>query len=759
MKNFFKGIKLASVLALTLAFVGCDDDDVQLPEITAGFTQTIDQNDGVVDFINTSSNADTYTWDFGDGTTSTLINPVKVYATGTYTVTLTATNVAGASDTFEDTISIQIPEEVSFPITFDNSLVDYGVTTFNGVTFQVVENPDPSGANPNVSNVGEIVNSGAAFEGFFFELGEPLNLATDKTVKVLFWSSTPIDVLLKLEQGTSGDIEVVASHGGTGWEELYFSFTSDASYSQITFFVDGPGATSGTFYIDEITQINTADVPCQETDLDLPIDFDCDSIDYATKIVGDVSFTVIDNPQMSGINNVATKVGQITNTGGNFDNAFFNLDVPIDFSSDNGVRLKLYSEVALPILLKFEDGTAANVEDLQNHSGTGWEELLFTLNSTGSYNDMVLFVAFNQNDTGTFYVDDIEQVTGMAPPPPFDDGLLDNGDFQTVDTNGNVTEWIQGVDDTNPAPTITMGSNRYYSIDITTATPGSPFNINVSQKVPITQGETYELSFEAWTDATTASRTIIAGIGLSSGTFANDSQVVTINSTPTVYNLTLSAAGFGAPDARVLFDLADEVGQVNIDNVSLFLEGTGGGGGTGGGCSATPVPATSLPVNFETCESFTSTFSSIGDGGVVSALTANPNASGINASANVLQVTKASGINRWGGVQNSFPSGTIDITTNTFKIKVYSSIPDVTYRFELALDPQTTPVTGNPAPVFRQVTGGANTWVELEFTFTNLPASPTTYNQLVIKPDNPDGSDGETTTEERIFYFDDLRLD
>ena len=77
----------------------------------------------------------------------------------------------------------------------------------------------------------------------------------------------------------------------------------------------------------------------------------------------------------------------------------------------------------------------------------------------------------------------------------------------------------------------------------------------------------------------------------------------------------------------------------------------------------------------------------------------------------------------------------------------------------MALDPQTDPPTGNPAPVFQQVQGGANVWTELEFTFINLPADPDTYNMLVIKPDNPEGSDGETTTEEQIFYFDDLRLD
>ena len=52
--------------------------------------------------------------------------------------------------------------------------------------------------------------------------------------------------------------------------------------------------------------------------------------------------------------------------------------------------MKLFSDQALPILLKFEDGTEAPVENGQNHGGTGWEELTFTLESSASYNDMII---------------------------------------------------------------------------------------------------------------------------------------------------------------------------------------------------------------------------------------------------------------------------------------------------------------------------------------------------------------------------------
>ena len=759
----FKGFKVILMLMVSLAFVGCDDDDAVLPKVTAEFTQTVNQDNGVVTFINVSENADSFTWDFGDGTMSSETNPTKIYETGTYTVTLTAENVAGASDEFEDEINIQIPEEVTFPITFDNPLVNYEVTTFDGTAFSIVDNPDASGANDTVTGVGEIVNSGVTFEGISFDLGEPLDLSVDKSFSMKFWSQTPIDVLVKLEQGTGDDVENSASHGGTGWELIYFTLDSSSEYSRFTVFVDGPGTTAGTFYIDDIEQLNRDEVPCLETDLELPLDFDCEGIDYASKIVGNVSFTVVDNPEQSGINDTNTKVGQITNVGAEFENAFFDLDIPIDFSSQSGVRLKLFSNQALPILLKFEnDDNDDEIEDVQMHTGSGWEELTFTLNSSATFNNMVLFVDGPGTATGTFYLDDVQQVDGTPPPPPFEDGLLTNGDFQTLDMNGNVTAWIQGVDDSNPAPSVTMGGDTYYSIDITDPDPqGNAFTINLSQKVEIIAEETYTLSFEAFTDAATASRSIIAGIGLS-GTvnddFTNVTETVAITSTPTRYEVTLTASGFGATDARVLFDLAAEAGQVNIDDVRLTID-SGGGSSGGGGCDGEAVAATSFPVDFEGCESFINTFSSAGDAGVLAELVDNPDPSNINDSDFVLKVTKTSGVNRWGGIQNTFPEGVIDITSQTFKIKVYSNRADVTYRFELALVPNPEPVVGNPAPQFRQVSGGANEWVELEFTFENLPASPTTYNQLVIKPGNPDGSDPEQTAEEEIYYFDDLRLD
>ena len=102
MNKFFKYAHLMLMFSIMIFFVGCDDE--QLPEVTAGFSYTFNQETGTATFTNTSTNATIYLWEFGDGETSTEINPVNTYVPGTYFVSLTASNNAGASDVFTDTL-------------------------------------------------------------------------------------------------------------------------------------------------------------------------------------------------------------------------------------------------------------------------------------------------------------------------------------------------------------------------------------------------------------------------------------------------------------------------------------------------------------------------------------------------------------------------------------------------------------------------------------------------------------------------------
>ncbi|MBL7807984.1 MAG: S8 family serine peptidase [Saprospiraceae bacterium] len=101
----------------------------------ANFTFT--QNLLTVTFNNTSNNSTSYLWDFGDGMTSTDVNPVHTYsAPGTYTVTLSATNVCRthiktgtvgvtAINELENRLGIQIlpnPTAGDFAVTLDSKM-------------------------------------------------------------------------------------------------------------------------------------------------------------------------------------------------------------------------------------------------------------------------------------------------------------------------------------------------------------------------------------------------------------------------------------------------------------------------------------------------------------------------------------------------------------------------------------------------------------------------------------------------------------
>ena len=165
-------------------------------------------------------------------------------------------------------------------------------------------------------------------------------------------------------------------------------------------------------------------------------------------------------------------------------------------------------------------------------------------------------------DVGLVNLDNVALFLGDGPPVQFDDGLLVNGDFEL----GN-EYWLIGVGP-DPAPVVVDGDgNTHYSFNVENA--GNPWDVNTSQLVELIAGETYTLTFDAWSDT---SRDILAGIGLAAGPWTNVAETTSITTTRTTYSYTFEAIGFGDPQARVLFDMGADVGLVNLDNVSLILE-------------------------------------------------------------------------------------------------------------------------------------------------------------------------------------------
>lgn len=103
------------MLTLVIGILGvtsCSDDEPSVDPPNAAFTSAADGL--TVTFTDGSVGADTYSWDFGDGNSSTEASPTHTYAAGgTYTVSLTVTNAGGSStDSEELMVSSGINEAV-----------------------------------------------------------------------------------------------------------------------------------------------------------------------------------------------------------------------------------------------------------------------------------------------------------------------------------------------------------------------------------------------------------------------------------------------------------------------------------------------------------------------------------------------------------------------------------------------------------------------------------------------------------------------
>ena len=105
--------------------VGCTSSQVVTvttsPQPSASFSATPTAGTAplVVNFTNTSQNANTYSWIFGDGGTSSLLNPTHTYtAAGTYIAILAVSNSNGCWDTIKMTIEVSDEFMVIVPNVF-----------------------------------------------------------------------------------------------------------------------------------------------------------------------------------------------------------------------------------------------------------------------------------------------------------------------------------------------------------------------------------------------------------------------------------------------------------------------------------------------------------------------------------------------------------------------------------------------------------------------------------------------------------------
>jgi len=171
------------------------------------------------------------------------------------------------------------------------------------------------------------------------------------------------------------------------------------------------GAEATTQYSETITITQASDP------VNLPIDFESFTVNYAFTDFGNNVSTVVDNPYAEGINTSA-KVGQTLKTAGaeTWAGSFLTMESPIDFSTKKLFKVKVWSpKTGAIVKLKVEnlnDGDIAYEMDVTTTTSNEWEELVFdysAIDVANEYQKIVLFFDFgNPGDDATYYFDDIK---------------------------------------------------------------------------------------------------------------------------------------------------------------------------------------------------------------------------------------------------------------------------------------------------------------------------------------------------------------
>ena len=113
---------------------------------TASFTYSSDsyEEGDTIYFTSTSSNADNFEWNFGDGSTSTVENPWHIFiSTGSFEVKLKVTNDDGSDET-SSSVTIKDPTILAFEVIkngTEETVPGCGILVFDNLTdFQNIEN-------------------------------------------------------------------------------------------------------------------------------------------------------------------------------------------------------------------------------------------------------------------------------------------------------------------------------------------------------------------------------------------------------------------------------------------------------------------------------------------------------------------------------------------------------------------------------------------------------------------------------------------
>lgn len=327
--------------------------------------------------------------------------------------------------------------QIALPMDFEGSPVTSDFIDFDGGGATVKANPQSSGINTSATVVELIRNGGQVWAGSKIVLANKLDFSTNNAIRMKVFTAAPIgtNVTFKIEDAANGAVNVEVPAVTTvqnAWETLEWDFTGTAAntYDALVFLFDlghtGDGTATSTFLFDDVEQFNNTGGLSQ---IDLPVDFEGSSTNYAVTDFGGNTSTLVVDPTDAGNMVIQSLKGAMSETwaGTTIGTAAgFATNIPVSMS-DTKMNVRVWSpDAGTPVRLKIEDAAdnthTCETEVLTTSAGA-WEVLEFDFANEASgtatlafglgngwiYNKASIFFDFGTANTNkTYYFDDVK---------------------------------------------------------------------------------------------------------------------------------------------------------------------------------------------------------------------------------------------------------------------------------------------------------------------------------------------------------------
>lgn len=649
--------------------------------------------------------------------------------------------------------TIQAPTNVSamISITQDNTGVVTITPTGEGVVSYTVDFGDGSDSSNSVNPGNSVVNTypEGTYEAIITAVG--LNgEVTETVVSVVVSYSAPENLLVTINNvpGNAFDITVSASadlaasfevyFGDQGADEaptplqigetLTYTYSNVGEYTVTVVALSGGAAT--TEYSEVVTIVNP---------LLMPIDFEDPTLNYSFVDFGNAQSTVIPNPDPSGINTSSTVAQSVKFSGSEvWAGSFLTIDEPVDFSSLNNIAVDVWtSEVGEVVKLKLENSANPDINtevDMTTTVNQGWETLIYDFSASDlsqDYDRVVIFFDFgNVGDDTSYYFDNIRlslpAVSNFTTVEDFQGDVPGNFSFGGV-------EGVQAVSNPNPS-----GTNTTSTVMQFTKTEGAEVWGGMGFAVDgiINFNGTNQIKINSY--APEAGKVVKVKLETVEGNV--DGLTYEFDMTTTVANQweVLTYDFSAAPDLDyvsfiVFYDFGNQsAGVYHFDEIQVGL--------------GEYIPTQAPTIAIEDFEGdLPGNFSFGGVEGVQ--IVENPNSSGTNTTANVMQCTKTEGSEVWGGMGISVdPINFSSAGMNQIQIQSYS--PEAGKVIKVKLETIEGNVDGLTYE-FDMTTTVANQWETLTYDFSLAPDLD--YVSFIVFYDF--GNTGEG-----VYHFDEIKL-